>query len=95
MSQDMRYARGAEDAQECIAREIERAAENAPSYAEILTALAALARSFSPETIRKLMEADASWMRTVAGREVERVRAGWRARSKTHYYRNSQKAGRR
>ena len=93
MSQDRRYARGAEDAQEFIARLLERAvaASTASSPVDLQTVVH-LIRSISAETIRGAMEADDSWMRKVAEREVERVRAGWRERSTAYYNRQRRRA---
>lgn len=87
MSQDRRYARGAEDAQEFITRALEKAAFMVPSSATALRALAVLARSFTPEKIRAEMERDPAWLQTVAERETERIRAGWRQRSLPYYER--------
>lgn len=72
MNQDKRYARGAEDAQEFIARLLERAAKAPESERADLTTIAALIRSFTVESIRGAMEQDDAWMRVVAEHERER-----------------------
>lgn len=82
VSQDRRYARGAEDAQEFIARLLERMVAGAASGKAVdLPTTIHLIRSLPQETIRGAMEADDAWMRKVAERELERMRAGWRDRT--------------
>lgn len=81
MSQDRRYARGAEDMQEFIARVLEAQVRLYPEHAAMIQGFANVARSLAALGVRGAMEADDGWMRKVAERELERQRAGWRDRT--------------
>lgn len=91
MAQDKRYARGAEDMQEFIARWLEGVKDGSP--ASILLCVAAdFIRHMDPEDVRQKMKQDDAWMRKVAEREVERQRAASCERSKAYYRRQKRKA---
>lgn len=91
MIQDKRYARGAEDMQEFIARWLEGGKDGSP--ASILLCIAAdFIRHMDTANVRQKMELDDAWMRKVAERDVERVRAGWRERTARHNERQKRKA---
>lgn len=92
MSQYRRYARGAEDMQEFIARALEHVADKDKPSAELLTGLAFHIRALTPEAIRRAMERDDVWMRKVAEREIEHIRAGYRARTAAYQDRQRRKA---
>jgi hypothetical protein len=70
MSQDRRYARGAEDMQEFIARVLEAQARLYPEQASLFHGLANVARAFEPDGVRGAMAQDDTWMRKVAGEDV-------------------------
>lgn len=71
---DRRYDRGGEDMAEAVARLVERLSTAPPGLADVIRALV-------PSEVRAVLSADDAWMRGVADRDLERVRAGFRERT--------------